>query len=225
MGILGRLSAVIKSNVNAMLDHAEDPGKMLDQTILDMKAETKKAQKEVLGVRAQVKVLERKRADLDATAKAWEEKAALALGKGDEDLAREALRRKQRDSAEAESAGKARADQEAYATELERALGELEKRIADIEQKKPSLAAQLRRANEPPGEPGHVGARYGSESLAELDRMARKIDEMEARVEVEDVLADPKRAEADRKLAQLDKDSRDAGLEDELAALKKRLGR
>ncbi len=222
MGILGRLSNVIKSNVNALIDQAEDPAKMLDQTLDDMRTEIAGARKEVVIVVAQVKVLEKKRAQLEADAKAWEDKAVLALEGGDEELAKEALKRKQKSLAEAQNADRARADQEAYSDELKRAVDQLEQKMEDVKSRKATLASQLRRSRQAPGvEPGQVGARFASGSLAELERMAGQIDQMEAEIEVHNVLDDPKRAEVERRLADLE----GSRVDDELAALKRKLGK
>ena len=101
MGIFDRMSRVIKSNLNALVDQAEDPAKLIDQTVLDMEAELKNARGELVSTLGTAKRLVAKAKEHEAAAVDWERKAVLALEQGDEDLAREALRRKATATAEA----------------------------------------------------------------------------------------------------------------------------
>ncbi len=93
MGIFNRLNRVIKSNLNALIDQAEDPDKMLAQTVEDMKSALRRARKELVEAMGSAKRLEKKEQALEQEAADWESKAVLALEQGDDDLAREALRR------------------------------------------------------------------------------------------------------------------------------------
>src|SRR5690606_9846239 len=101
MSIFGRLNQVIKSNLNSLVDQAEDPEKLIGQTVIDMEAELKKARREIVTTLGTSKRLDKRALELDAEAAGWEEKAVLALRAGDEPLAREALLRKARATAEA----------------------------------------------------------------------------------------------------------------------------
>ena len=96
MGIFDRFNRVLKSNLNSLVDRAEDPAKLLDQTVLDMENELKRAKKELVTQLGTAKRLEKKVAEHDEEVKGWEDKAVLALRAGDEMLAREALKMKQK---------------------------------------------------------------------------------------------------------------------------------
>ena len=96
MGIFSRLNRVIKSNLNALIDQAEDPDKMIGQTVTDMKSALKRARKDLIEALGSAKRLDKKERDLEQEAVDWEQKAILALEQDDDDLAREALRRKAR---------------------------------------------------------------------------------------------------------------------------------
>ena len=94
MGIFDRISTILRANINDLLDKAEDPEKMLDQIIRDMDNEIREAKYQVANMIAQEKGL---KADLDegqSLSVEWQKKAELAVQKGADDLAREALRRK-----------------------------------------------------------------------------------------------------------------------------------
>jgi phage shock protein A len=100
MGIFDRMGKVISSNVNALLDKAEDPKKSLDLIVEEMKDQIRAAKKELVEGVAAEKVLRKKVDDLDAEAEKWERRAELALKAEDEKLAREALVQKKRVIAE-----------------------------------------------------------------------------------------------------------------------------
>lgn len=220
MGILGRMSQVIKSNLNALIDKAEDPEKMIEHTIDEMGSEIKKARKEVISTVAAEKAMGKKRDEHLAEAHAWEEKATLALKAGDEELAREALRRKARAKGEADRVEEARRSQDAYAMELKTSLEQLELKVEDLKLRKQTIASQVRQARTAPERAGGSASRFGSKSLEDLERMSSKIEAFEAEAEAQAVIEDPKRADLDKRFADLEKD---AGVDDELAALKAKL--
>ena len=94
MGLFERIKRLFKANVNSLLSKAEDPEKMLNQTLVDMKEQYSKAKKQVTVAIADEKRLKRKYEDAFKEANSWEKKARLALQSGKEDLAREALSRR-----------------------------------------------------------------------------------------------------------------------------------
>ena len=77
MGIFSRMNRVIKSNLNSLVDKAEDPEKLIGQTILDMEAELKKAKKELVQTLGTAKRLVKKAKEHEEEALRWEEKAVL----------------------------------------------------------------------------------------------------------------------------------------------------
>ncbi len=94
MGVLSRFINVIRSNLNSMLNAAEDPAKMLEQTLVDMQAAYRKSKEHVSRSVADKKRLEKSLMDQQAQVRKYEEGAVKAIESGDDDLAREALRRK-----------------------------------------------------------------------------------------------------------------------------------
>ena len=97
----------------------------------------------------------------------------------------------------------------------------MEQRVEDLKARKATLAAQVRTARETSAT---GSGRFGGGALGELDRLTGKIDQLEAEVEASSVLdEDPKRAEVEARFRALEKKSGGVVVEDELAALKKKL--
>ncbi len=221
MGIFSRMNRVIKSNLNALVDKAEDPEKLIGQTVMDMEAEVKKAKKELVSTLGTAKRLIKKAKEHEDEAAGWEDKAVLALRQGDDDLAREALRRKARALRQAEDAKSQAVSAETAATDMKSTLENVERKIDELKSRKGTLAAEVRRAREQPAEPG--APRFRSATFDELDRMTGRIDQLEAEVEAANVLDDPKRVDVDRRFRELERSAGSTAVEDELSALKKKL--
>ena len=94
MGVFKRLSDLLKSNVNDLIDRAEDPEKMVKQIIIDMQTELTKATQNYGKAKASERLAEKKYLDAQKISESWEAKAKTALAKGDQELAKQALARK-----------------------------------------------------------------------------------------------------------------------------------
>lgn len=237
MGIFDRMGKVISSNVNALLDKAEDPKKSVDLIVEEMKDQIRAARKELVEAVAAEKVLRKKVDELDADTEKWERRAELALKAGDEALAREALVQKKRVVGERDRAEALRAEQRAAALNMKRELERMEAKQQELEARKGTLAAQMRQAKSGGGAEG-LGARgAGTGAFAEFRRMEDKIEgqvaEVAAAREVDDALRQGGMSDSDleSKFAQLEgggggKSGDKPGgseIDDELAALKKKV--
>ncbi|GAB5540710.1 MAG: PspA/IM30 family protein [Sandaracinaceae bacterium] len=220
MGIFSRFNRVLKSNLNSMLDKAEDPAKLIDQTIVEMEKELKEARKELVQTLGSSKRLDKKKAELEDEVARWEDKAVLALKAGDEELAREALKMKQKVARDAEQAAEQAATQERAAFQMKDTLEEIEQKIDDLKARKSTLAAKVRRARSGPDDDVTSG-RGGA--FADLERLSSRIDGLEAEVEVHDVLDDPGRRDVDARFRELERSAGTSKVDDELEALKRRL--
>jgi len=96
MGIFSRLSDIISSNINAMLDKAEDPEKLIRLMIQEMEDTLVEIKASCAGVMATKKKAQRELEEVLIRAQQWAERAQLAMSRGREDLAREALVEKRR---------------------------------------------------------------------------------------------------------------------------------
>lgn len=220
MGIFSRFNRVLKSNLNTLMDRAEDPAKLIDQTVIEMEAELKNAKKELVQTLGSAKRLDKKKAQLEDEVARWEDKAVLALKTGDEELAREALKMKQKVSRQAEDAAGQAAVQEKAAFQMKDTLDEIEAKIEDLKSRKSSLAARVRRARQSPDD--DVFSDQGG-ALGDLQRLSGRIDGLEAEIEAHDVIDDPTSREVDAKFRELEKKAGRTQVDDELEALKRRL--
>lgn len=219
MGIFSRFNRVLKSNLNNLMDKAEDPAKLISQTIVEMEAELKNARRELVQTLGTAKRLDKKRAEYDEEVRKWEDKAVLALKAGDEELAREALKMKMRAIKQAEDAGRQAAEQDKAARQMQDTLEEIERKIDDLKARKGTLAAKVRRARQEPGEElGGTGGAFG-----DLQRLSGRIDQLEAEVEAHDVIDDPDARDIEARFRDLEKRSGRVRVDDELEALKRRL--
>ncbi|MBQ8582390.1 MAG: PspA/IM30 family protein [Ruminococcus sp.] len=94
MGIFSRLSDLLKSNINDLIDRAEDPEKMVKQVIIDMQAELTKATQNYGKAKASERMAEKKYLEAQKISASWEAKAKAALSQGNQELAKQALAKK-----------------------------------------------------------------------------------------------------------------------------------
>jgi phage shock protein A len=217
MGILDRISRLVSSNVNAAIDKMADPGKEIDQLIVDMEAQLRKARQEVHGALAQEKRQRQRAEALAKTSREWEERAERAVRASDDNLAREALSRKAQVDAEGQDATRALLEAQTFADQLTTALKQLEQRITEVKSRKETLKAKARasRGKSP----------LGSAAIDEFDRLHGKVEAVEAEAELDEELAKMRHEDAASREAErrLDEMSKNKDLDDRLAALKAKL--
>ena len=217
MGILGRLSTLIKSNVNDAIDGMQDPAKELDQMVRDMEDSARQARTEVATCMGEEKRLQKRVESIDGEIKTWTDKAELAVKAGDDDLAKEALRRRGEKEAERAETQKSLQEQSVYVDQLTTALKALEARVKDVKLRQGTLRERARAAKGVSPLSGKTSA------FDDFDRMSTKIDSVEAEAGLADELEGRSAAsvEAERKLNEL---AAGNSVDDALAALKKKLG-
>src|SRR5579871_1047098 len=142
MGIFDRMGKVIQSNLNALLEKAEDDKKLIELNLDEMDSQIKAGHQEVVQAVAAEKQLRKKRDDLTADVERWDRRAELALKSGDEALAREALKQKKRVSGEADIADKARSEQRDAALRMKDELERMKEKLAVLKLRKGSIVAR-----------------------------------------------------------------------------------
>jgi phage shock protein A len=214
MGILDRMSRLIRANVNDIIDRAEDPEKMMNELLREMAASISEARTQVAGMIAQEKEIE---ADLHAAqrdAQQWQEKAELAVSRDRDDLAREALRRKNDADDLATMYQHHLLSQKEMVEKLKAQLRVLEAKHQEAESKRGILIARHRRAQAQ----HRINETFSSlpelSSASELDRMERQIRSSEARAEA---MLELEQDSVEWQFAELEVDS---DVEQQLAALK-----
>jgi phage shock protein A len=205
MGIFGRLKTVLSSHVNALINKAEKPEKMLNQLLIDMNEQLIDSKKSVAMAIADEKRLEKETVNQKNQMDEWERKAVLAVQAGKDDLAREALLRKQEYEKYYLEYSKQLQAQHDSVGNLKLSLRELQGKIEEAQRKKNLLIARAKRAEaQQKIQDTMSGMSNNKANFDTFDRMAAKVDEMEAR------------AEASKELSEL---SVDASLEKKFAEL------
>lgn len=181
MGLFDRVSRLIRANVNDLVNKAEDPEKILEQAITDMQEDLVQLRQAVAQSIAAKQKLQNQYNQAESEATKWQQRAQLALQKGDENLAREALSRK-KEQAEAASAIKGQLDQQGGTVEqLKRNLIAIEGKISEAKTKKNMLKARAQAAKANEQLQGTLSSMNTGSAMAAFERMEEKVMEMEAR--------------------------------------------
>ncbi len=204
MGLLERVSTLIRANLNDMIDRAEDPEKMIKQVILDMENQYLQVKTQVAVSIADQHILEKKQREQEETSKDSMRKAEVAVDKAQDDLARSALDRYQTGQRLAQSFEEQVNDQKAQVETLKTALIKLEQKLDEAKSKREVLLARHRRSIAlDKAVKAQVAIGDGSKS-ASFDRLKDRVNHTEATATAEvELLTDDV---ADR-LNRLDRDT------------------
>jgi len=180
MGLLDRLSRLLRANLNAFVSDAEDPIKILDQSVADMQEDLVKLRQAVAIAIASQKRLENQANQAKEQIQNWFSRAELALKKGEEDLAREALSRKKTFQETFESLTTQFQSQNGQVEKLKKSLLLLERKIAEARTKKDMLKARAQAAKAQQKIQSAVGDLGGKSAMAAFERMEDKVEALEA---------------------------------------------
>ena len=219
MGILDRISRLVRANVNDMLDRAEDPELMLDQILRDMESNIQLARGQVASMIAQDKELQADLKEVQDLSQEWQTKASRAVEAGKDDLAREALRRKKDNDESATLYQQQLTAQAQTVDKLKSQLAALESKYQSTLSNRDALIARQRRAKATQRVADTVSTFSPMDPTNELDRIERKIRGNEARAEATIEMHDDS---LDSQFAELDYDT---DVEAELEALKANVGK
>lgn len=184
MGIFTRFRDIVSSNINSMLDSAEDPEKMIKMMIREMEDTLVELKASCASVIAERKKLERRLDELLSRQQLWAERATLAVNKGRDDLAREALVEKRRFSEVADSLETEISDHSAIIGQYQDDIRELEHKLAGAKEKKRVLVQRHRQANGKKRAQQEIRRMDSAESMARFESLERRIDQMEAEAEM-----------------------------------------
>lgn len=214
MGLFDRIKRVVGANLNDLVSKAEDPEKMLEQAILEMQEDLVQLRQGVAQAIAAQKRTEKQYNDAQSEINKWQRNAQLAIQKGDENLARQALERK-KTFTESSAALKASLDQQIVQVEsLKRNLIQLESKISEAKTKKEMLKARITSAKAQEQLQGMVQSMNTNSAMAAFERMEEKVLMQEARAQSAAELASN---DLEMQFAALESSS---DVDDELAALK-----
>ena len=183
MGIFSRLGTLIKSNINDLITKAEDPEKMLSQVLLEMQQQLVEAKKAVAVAIADEKKLQKQYTAETDKSKEWERKAMVAVRAGDDNLARQALGRKQEHETIATQFQQQWISQKQAVEKLKDALRLLNNKIEEAKRKKNILIARKKRAEAQQQIANTMQGLGDTSAFDTFDRMAERIQLMEAEAE------------------------------------------
>ncbi len=225
MGIFSKFSTLLKSNINDLISRAENPEKMLNQIILDMRDQLAKAKREVAAAIADERKL---RSQLDEEVKQtrdWERRAMLAVKEGRDDLAKQALMRQQEHAQRVqmlEQTWRAQADE---TEKLKGSLRQLNDKIEEAKRKRNLLIAKQKRAQAQKRIHETMSGLSDTSAFEAFNRMAEKIEESErkslAAAEVDEALGSDN---LETEFMRLESGGGDSTMDDKLLALKQQMG-
>ena len=187
MGIFSRFSDIVNSNINAILDKAEDPEKIVRLMIQEMEDTLVEVRSAAARSIADKKDLNRKLTALERELKEWDDKAELALRKGREDLAKAALVEKSRANAAAEAV---KADYVAIdegLTKLNEDISRLEAKLNDAKARQKSLLARHKTAHSRLAARKKIHDYKIDDAMVRFEQYTRRIDDVEGRIEAYDL--------------------------------------
>lgn len=218
MGIFTRVRDIISANLNSMLDSAEDPEKMvkliireMEDTLIEIKANCARAM-------ATKKKIQRERDEMAELAKSWESKAELAISKGREDLAREALLEKRRYTERGEVLLEEYEHAQNLVAQCQDDITQLEDKLNTAREKQRVLIQRHHSATNKKRAQQTIRKFDTSESLHRFEAFQQKIDRMEAEA---DLVNYGRKGSLADEFAALEKDE---DIEKELEALKAKSG-
>lgn len=217
MGVFSRLSDIINSNINAMLDKAEDPEKIARLIIQEMEDCLVEVRSAAARSMADKKEYERDIVQLEQTRLDWTAKAELAVEKGREDLARGALSAKQRAEREIDSRRQALKAIEEVSVRRQDDLEKLQAKLDEAKTKHRALVVRREAAEQRIAMRSRIEVNKVDEAMRRYGQIERKVDEMEAYADLINV--------GDRSLeAQFQELAAEEAIEKELADIKRRRG-
>ncbi len=182
MGLFDRLSSLIKANLNDLISKAEEPEKLLEQSILDMRSQLAKAKQQVAAAIADEKRLRDQAEQELKQSQEWEQRAMLAIQQNRDDLARQALMRQQEHAEHAEALQRTWQTHSAETEKLKSLLRDLNDKIEEAKRKKNLLLARARRAEAQQRIQQTMGGLSEKSAFEAFARMEEKIEQNERRL-------------------------------------------
>ncbi len=216
MGIFSRFTDIINSNINSLLDKAEDPAKMVRLIIQEMEDTLVEVRSSSAKTLADKKDLVRQADRFEKESVQWQEKAELALSKGREDLARAALIEKNKCTEKAASLSDELTHVDDHISKLQEEISQLQEKLADAKARQKAIIMREKTAESRLKVKKKIDSDKVNDALGRFDQYERKIDDIESQVESYDMgsksLAD--------EISELENDE---SVDNELAALKAKM--
>ncbi len=217
MGIFSRLGDIVNSNINAILDRAEDPEKLVRLIIQEMEDTLVEVRTSAVKTVAEKKEIERRLAEIRRESEDWQRKAEFALSKDREDLAKGALVTKAKLAEAAEQMAGELSRLDAALAKTNEDIGALQQKLADAKTREKALIARHKTATNRLKVRTQLYDDRITDAFSRFEQVERNLDVLEGRSEV---LGMGRTKSLDEEIAELEAESK---VESELAALKARL--
>lgn len=217
MSIFSRLTDIVQSNINSLLDRAEEPEKLIRLIIQEMEDTLVEVRSSTVKIIAEKKEIERRITDLTRERDEWERKAELALNRDREDLAKGALMARAKAAEEADALSHQLAQVEEALSKANEDIGRLQAKLTDAKTREKALVARTTTAANRVKVRERLNDDRINDALSRFEQVERNLDELEGRVEVHDFGRKKSVAE---EIAELEAAHK---ADEELAALKARI--
>ncbi len=216
MGIFTRFTDIVNSNINALLDKAEDPEKMvrliiqeMEDTLVEVRSASAKTLASKKEITAQISKYKSDAAD-------WEAKAELALSKDRDDLARAALQEKKKSAEAAEALNKELDVVDEQISKLQEEIGQLQEKLADAKARQKTIIMRQKTASSRLEVKRTLDSSKVDAAMGRFEQYERKIDDLESQVEAYDL----GKKTLNDEFAELESDDK---IDEELAKLKAKM--
>jgi phage shock protein A len=226
MGVFDRIGTLLKSNLNDLISRAEDPEKMLEQAIVDLKQQLVESKSRVALAIADEKRLEKERDRQAGLVEEWERRAMQAVRAERDDLAVQALEKQKEESRITGQLELQLEEQQRAVAALKGALTGLSNRIQEVTRERDALLARKRRAEAQKSVAAHLAAAQDPKALAPMARVNERVDRLEAEAQAQFEVATMSGALGDPLEAEFKKlgPGPAAPESDDLLALKRKMG-
>ncbi|ABX02831.1 MAG TPA: phage shock protein A [Herpetosiphon sp.] len=219
MSLLSRVRDLVSANLNAMLDKAEDPEKMVNEYMRQLQEQLYEAKTAVASAMADETKLHNKMVTFQTEADQWQSKAEAAVRASDDELAKAALGRKANAQKMADTYRQQYEQQDEQVEQLQKALVSLESRLSEAKAKKELIIAKKNRAETQEAIQRTV---QGLGNLNAMDKLSQMEERVDDRLAQADAMSKLEGSSLETRFADLE---RDTAVEDELAALKAKMGK
>jgi phage shock protein A len=220
MGIFSRMTDIINSNINAMLDQAEDPQKMIRLIIQEMEDTLVEVRSSSARVLADRKEAARRREQVQAEVTSWEDKAKLAISKGREDLARAALQEKRAIEEEVAVVEAELLATDEHIEQLNTEVAQLQQKLTEAKAKQKAMLMRSKTVESRIKVKRQIQRESLDDAFSRFEQFERRMDNLEGQLDAMDLGRDVPPDLA----AEIDALQEDARINDELARLKAELG-
>ncbi|MCM8732759.1 phage shock protein PspA [Azospirillum sp. A1-3] len=217
MSIFSRLTDIVQSNLNSLLDRAEEPEKLIRLIIQEMEDTLVEVRSSTVKIIAEKKEIERRVADLHRERDEWDRKAEVALTRDREDLAKGALMAKSKVAEQADALAEQLVQVEAALSKANEDISRLQAKLTDAKTREKALVARTQTASNRVKVRTVLHDERINDALSRFEQVERNLDEMEGRVEAYDVGRTKSLTE---EIAELEATHK---VEEDLAALKARI--